>query len=56
MPGKVIDLSIANVDASEEVKMNAQLAGRYLVRNTTHTFDKGVLHTFITLGKYDWSK
>ena len=56
MPGKVIDLSIQNADVSEEVKQNAQLSGRYLIRKTTHTFDKGVLSTSMTVAKYDWSK
>jgi len=56
MPGKVIDLSVQNADASEDVKQNAQLSGRYLIRKTTHTFDKGVLSTAMTLAKYDWSK
>lgn len=55
-PGKVINLTIQNADSSDEVKNNAQLSGRYLIRSSRHVFNQGVLETGLVLSKYDWSK
>lgn len=56
IPGKVVDVAIQNLDVGSDVKPNAQLSGRYIIRGSTHSFDQGVLKTNLTLAKYDWSK
>lgn len=56
IPGKIIELSISNLDVGSEVVQNAQLSGRYIIRSSGHLFDKGVLKTSLTLAKYNWSK
>lgn len=55
-PGRIIQLILKEFTTDKSKNFNKELAGRYLIKGSTHNFDKGQLTTQLSLAKFNWSK
>jgi len=55
-PGKIVNLNIKSLNATNGEEINDMLAGRYLIKNVNHICENGILNTSMQLVKFDWSR
>jgi len=55
-PGKVVQLNLKEFVPDKLKNFNNEVSGRYIIKGTTHKFDKGQLQTQMSLAKFNWSK
>lgn len=55
--GDIIKLVVTEFSSSNDnIEMESQLSGNYILHDCTHVFDKETYETSMTLTKYDWGK
>jgi hypothetical protein len=55
MPGQIVDINIQSQSLESGGELNPQLNGRYLVSQTIHDFNEGILTTTAKVLKLGWS-
>ena len=54
--GDIIKLVTKEFSSNNTTESESKLSGNYILHDCTHTFDKDLYETSMTLTKFDWSK